>query len=82
LPRRWERAAWAGLEHTIHRSLSTLRELIPAVGLAPPGAERILARADELDASLHAAPKGTKWKLRARVGERVRWYEEPEEGRG
>jgi hypothetical protein len=71
-----------GLEHTIHQTLATLRELIAGVGLAPPEAERILARAGELDASLHAAPKGTKWKMRARVGERVRWYAEPEEARG
>jgi hypothetical protein len=61
-----------GLEHTIHQSLATLRELIAGVELTPPQAERILARAGELDASLHAAPKGTKWKMRARVGERVR----------
>jgi hypothetical protein len=26
-----------------------------------------------------SAPKGVKWKLRANVGDRVRWYEEPEE---
>jgi hypothetical protein len=26
-----------------------------------------------------SAPKGIKWKLRANVGDRVRWYEEPEE---
>ncbi len=25
------------------------------------------------------APKGVKWKLRANVGDRVRWYELPEE---
>jgi hypothetical protein len=71
-----------GLEHTIHRSLATLRELIPRTGLGAQQAGRIIARADELDANLHAAPKGTKWKMRARVGERVRWYEEPEEARG
>jgi hypothetical protein len=29
--------------------------------------------------SIDAAPKSTKWKLRDRVGDRVRWYEEPEE---
>jgi hypothetical protein len=27
---------------------------------------------------LESAPKSRKWKLRARVGERVRWHEEPE----
>ena len=26
-----------------------------------------------------SAPKGVKWKLRANVGDRVRWYEQPEE---
>ena len=29
--------------------------------------------------AIEAAPKTSKWRWRARVGERVRWYEEPEE---
>ena len=32
-----------------------------------------------LRAAIEQAPKSTKWKLRARVGERVAWYAEPEE---
>ncbi len=35
--------------------------------------------------AIEAAPKSTKWRLRARVGDRLAWYEEPEEvghGRG
>jgi hypothetical protein len=32
-----------------------------------------------LRAAIDAAPKSTRWKLRARVGERVAWYTEPEE---
>jgi hypothetical protein len=32
-----------------------------------------------LRTAIDNAPKSTKWKLRARVGERVSWYEEPEE---
>lgn len=32
-----------------------------------------------LRASIDAAPKSTKWKLRARVGDRVPWYQLPEE---
>jgi hypothetical protein len=35
--------------------------------------------------AIEAAPKSTKWRLRARVGDRMTWYEEPEEvghGRG
>jgi hypothetical protein len=27
----------------------------------------------------HSVPKSSKWKLRARVGDRVKWYELPEE---
>jgi hypothetical protein len=32
-----------------------------------------------LRAAIDAAPKSTRWKLRARVGDRVAWYAEPEE---
>jgi hypothetical protein len=37
------------------------------------------AQVRELRAAIDAAPKSTRWKMRARVGERVAWYEEPEE---
>jgi hypothetical protein len=40
---------------------------------------RAIERLDELVAHLDATPKSRKWKLRARVGERVRWHEEPED---
>ena len=32
-----------------------------------------------LRAAIDAAPKSMRWKLRARVGDRVQWYQEPEE---
>ena len=32
-----------------------------------------------LRAAIDAAPKSTRWKLRARVGEKVTWYQDPEE---
>jgi hypothetical protein len=32
-----------------------------------------------LRAAIDEAPKSTKWKLRARVGEKMTWYQEPEE---
>lgn len=41
--------------------------------------ERVRERASELRERIDAAPKTLKWKLRAKVGERVRWYELPEE---
>ncbi|HEY7937723.1 MAG TPA: hypothetical protein VID26_11415 [Candidatus Limnocylindrales bacterium] len=39
----------------------------------------VLDQINSLRDTLEASPKTTKWKLRARVGERVQWYQEPEE---
>jgi hypothetical protein len=37
------------------------------------------AQLDVLRAEAERAPKSRKWKLRAKIGERKRWYEQPEE---
>jgi hypothetical protein len=37
------------------------------------------AQVAELRAAIDAGAKSTRWKLRARVGDRMPWYEEPEE---
>jgi hypothetical protein len=37
------------------------------------------AQVVELRAAIDRAPKSTRWKLRARLGDRVPWYQEPEE---
>jgi hypothetical protein len=39
----------------------------------------VRGRIDDLRARLDAYPKSTKWRLRDRVGDRKRWYLEPEE---
>jgi hypothetical protein len=75
------RSDW-GFEHTIHRTLTTLRDRIDEFALPPPSSALVLSRAGELEAALNAAPKSIGWKMRARVGERVKWYQEPEEARG
>jgi hypothetical protein len=41
--------------------------------------DRVADRIDELEERVAAAPKGLKWRLRARVGDRVIWYQTPEE---
>ncbi len=43
---------------------------------APHDARKNAARLHEL---AHAAPKSMQWKIRAKVGDRMRWYELPEE---
>jgi hypothetical protein len=74
------RSDW-GFEHTIHHTLATLRERMGEFELSPTAVSLILERAAELDATLDAAPKSVAWKMRARLGERVKWYQEPEEAR-
>jgi hypothetical protein len=43
------------------------------------GADEVTTRAGELRALIDEAPKSLRWKVRARVGDRLRWYELPEE---
>jgi hypothetical protein len=40
---------------------------------------QVLARLEALREDIEAAPKSRGWKLRARIGDRVRWYDLPEE---
>ncbi len=48
--------------------------------LVPPGATYDpAAQAAALAGAAEDAPKSRRWKLRARLGDRVRWYQEPEE---
>ena len=70
-----------GLEHTMHRSLATLAEMVGDFGLTAEQSALVAQRVTELSSALDGAPKGAKWKMRARIGERVKWYEEPEEAR-
>lgn len=47
--------------------------------LEPSVSAVVAERAELLRQALAAAPKSRSWRMRARVGRRVRWYEEPEE---
>ncbi len=70
-----------GLEHTTQRTLITLEDLAAGSGLPGADLDRVRERVAELRQALDGAPKGAKWKMRARIGERVKWYEESEEAR-
>jgi len=43
------------------------------------GLEHVSDRTRHLLAELQRAPKSRRWKMRARVGDRVRWHEDPED---
>ncbi|MBI4259681.1 MAG: hypothetical protein HY658_03850 [Actinobacteria bacterium] len=69
-----------GWWRTVTGSLETLvGRWTDAPAAAGPDPAVASGRAGELVAFLHQAPKGRRWKLRAVVGERMRWYREPEE---
>ena len=55
------------------------RGALPQSGLSDDDQRAIAARIAGITAAIEAAPKSVKWKARARVGDRVRWYEEPDE---
>ncbi len=44
------------------------------------GIERLAARVAELETQIAAEPKGMRWKARARIGDRVSWYQLPDDG--
>lgn len=62
------------LQTNVEKLRATLDELEVDRGL-------VRARLNELWGAIEAQPKPLKWKLRAQVGDRMRWYELPEEVR-
>lgn len=68
-----------GLYHTLELNFARLREGVDEPDLSPEEKQRIEAAITRIEAAIEAAPKSRSWKIRARVGERKRWYEEPEE---
>jgi hypothetical protein len=59
----------------LERSLSNL----PTSALTPDEQATVGARLTKLADRIDAEPKTMKWRMRDRVGDRVRWYNEPEE---
>jgi hypothetical protein len=68
-----------GLWRTITANLARCREHLNDYSLADPDVERIGRRLDDVLERIEQAPKSRGWKLRAKIGERKRWYELPEE---
>lgn len=64
-----------GLHHTFELNLAKLRAGVEA-GEGPASAAVAI---DALAEAMEAEPKSRGWKMRARIGERKRWYELPEE---
>jgi len=75
-------AAVAGSDWGLWRTLGMVAERSAQFARDLPGfaaADRVAERLLRLRADLESAPKSRGWKLRARIGDRKRWYELPEE---
>jgi Uncharacterised nucleotidyltransferase len=68
-----------GLFRTVQLNLERLQADLQVPELTPDELETIRGRLRQLEEAIERAPKTGKWKMRARVGDRVRWYEDPEE---
>lgn len=72
-------ADW-GLCHTIERNLTKAADEARRRGAVPSALDPV-AQVHSLRSAIASAPKSFGWQARARVGERLRWYETPEEVR-
>lgn len=71
-------ADW-GLWRTTQLNLDRIDDGVGDVGLDPGARDLVVARVAELRAAIAAEPKNAKWRMRDRLGDRKRWYEDPEE---
>ena len=69
-----------GFCHTVERNLESVSELWSKEHLRGTPFD-VANQVSALKAIIERAPKSLAWRARARVGERVRWYETPEEVR-
>lgn len=65
-----------GLWRTISHNLETLRSRLDAYDV---DREAVSSRVSSIQERIETAPKSRSWRMRAKIGERKRWYELPEE---
>ena len=71
-------ADW-GLWRTTRQTIETAREGLAASPLSASDRRLVDERLALLWERVEAEPKGLRWRSRARLGDRSRWYDEPEE---
>jgi hypothetical protein len=71
-------ADW-GLWRTSRQTVATARDRLGAAPLDEEDRALLRDRLDRLWERVTAEPKGLRWRSRARLGDRSKWFEEPEE---
>jgi hypothetical protein len=70
-----------GLNHTFELNLGRLTSDLASRSLPADSARAIADGIAAVSGAIEAEPKSRGWRLRAKIGERKQWYEEPEEVR-
>jgi hypothetical protein len=68
-----------GLYRTLQLNIEKLRDGVAGVPVDETQRNLIAQRLAAIQRAVEDEPKGSKWKLRARVGDKIRWYDDPEE---
>jgi hypothetical protein len=71
-----------GLWRTFTANLDSLNDYLGRYDLSDEDRQRITGCIQELQARIEEEPKSFGWKMRAKIGERKRWYDLPEEVEG
>ena len=71
-----------GIYKTFTMKLAMLAVAVETWAMGEAERELVAKRIAQLSAAIERAPKSIAWKMRAAIGERVRWYELPEEDAG
>ena len=66
-----------GLWRTSKLTIERVREGLDAYGLASSDLQAIETRLERIWAEIERAPKSRGWRMRDRVGDRKRWYDDP-----
>jgi hypothetical protein len=64
-----------GLHHTALTTLARVTDSLPGLGLREAEATAVRAAAERLRTAVEQEPKSRRWKLRAAIGTRRRWYQ-------
>jgi hypothetical protein len=68
-----------GFFTTATRNAKRILVQLPALGLEAGERQHIMGEIRGLVQRMEAAPKSLRWRLRSVIGERINWYDEPEE---
>jgi hypothetical protein len=68
-----------GIYKTFSVNISNILAALPQYGLGAESKDTVQNRLRDIQNRLENAPKSLRWKLRAKVGEKVQWYELPEQ---